>query len=352
MNVPSAETTEQKDDSSSRPSSASVDDSRSSNASNSIEREDDNQEDEESVPPAVVLGGTNEFVRVSHLASIELKVVGTDEAPLRSKRKSDVQMDNDGDDGKAQAHPTGAATAASDRERELFTDTYNEDLEDEEELDGKNNKEDSEENSDDTQNMRILGKCNKDDSAEYCVDPDVDEMIVITTSPYLAGTWAGAVSLESFQEQKSCQMLTIFSSAPGRSAEKNERLFQRTKSLLLRQDLVDENISDDARIVFNGEKNAWALIKASYLIEKSGMLYSQHWSSGIIQGEHLGPIPAYMLILLLVSSRFPKASETELSAICRELDVLSLVKTALEEWGIEEQFPLVSLLLDYHHLLL
>eukprot|EP00531_Pseudo-nitzschia_arenysensis_P018288 CAMPEP_0116135800 /NCGR_PEP_ID=MMETSP0329-20121206/11386_1 /TAXON_ID=697910 /ORGANISM="Pseudo-nitzschia arenysensis, Strain B593" /LENGTH=566 /DNA_ID=CAMNT_0003630629 /DNA_START=69 /DNA_END=1769 /DNA_ORIENTATION=+ len=123
----------------------------------------------------------------------------------------------------------------------------------------------------------------------------------------------------------------------GRCAEKGESLFEEMKTIL-RDDGNDVN-SKAAQIF--GPTNAGCLVKASGLIEKSGVLYSQTWNKGSIRGDPVGIIPNHLLLILLVSNRFAKASELLLSGLCRDLEVYESVNRGLDDWGWAEKYELV-----------
>jgi hypothetical protein len=78
------------------------------------------------------------------------------------------------------------------------------------------------------------------------------------------------------------------------------------------------------------------------LIEKSGMVYSQEWVNGNIRGNLIGKIPNDLLLLCLVSKRFVKAGELLLAGLTRDLEVYNIVKEALKEWDLEDEFKKVS----------
>lgn len=85
-----------------------------------------------------------------------------------------------------------------------------------------------------------------------------------------------------------------------------------------------------------------ALFVKIALIDKSGMVYSEQWVNGNIQGNMIGKVPHELLLLCLVSSRFIKASEQLLQGTARDLQVFDTVKAALQRWDLEDSYPNVS----------
>lgn len=154
------------------------------------------------------------------------------------------------------------------------------------------------------------------DSEGEAFDPDdeIDEMDDIRTSPYVRGK-----------------------GTKGQSAEKNEEPFVQLKRILNLPETSREAIE-----IFGGRDPAWVTLKSFELIEKSGMVYSQHWRLGLIHGENFGTIPNHILVLLLQPMRFIKASETDLSAIVKELDCHTMIQSVMDEWDLNrDRYPLI-----------
>jgi hypothetical protein len=72
------------------------------------------------------------------------------------------------------------------------------------------------------------------------------------------------------------------------------------------------------------------------------MVYSQEWVNGSIRGNLIGKIPKDLLLLCLVAKRFAKAGELLLAGLVRDLEVYNLVKEALKEWNLDDEFKRVS----------
>jgi hypothetical protein len=123
-------------------------------------------------------------------------------------------------------------------------------------------------------------------------------------------------------------------------AEEGEKIFLDMKDILTQD--TNSRPKESAVKLF-GSLLAAHLIRAAALIELSGMAYSQDWIRGNFRDTVVGKIPTDLLLLCLVSSRFVKAGDLVLSGICKELDLFSHVNNAIDEWGLEEDFKLVSL---------
>ena len=223
--------------------------------------------------PAVEKGGEDEFVRVSHLASVELKAVPT--LGILKKRSETQNLDinempRKPEDGVSLSSRSSAKKLRRGSNHKKYID-----------------------DGDDT----LCGTLNNEDSS-------VENIVDIKKSPY----------------------------EPGACAEKGESIFEEMKMLLLEDD-------ENSRIsqIF-GPTNAGCLVKASSLIEKSGMLYSQTWTKGSIRGNAVGIIPNHLLLMVLVSNRFVKASELLLSGLCRDLEVYDSVNRGLDDWGWNEDY--------------
>lgn len=116
-------------------------------------------------------------------------------------------------------------------------------------------------------------------------------------------------------------------------AEKGEELFMRMKNALKECDNGDDyrTVHEEATKIF-GPTNAWCLVKANGLIEKSGMVYSQEWCTGNIRGNQIGRIPKDLLLLCLVSKRFAKAQDQLLSGLTRDFEIATIVHQAVLAW--------------------
>eukprot|EP00934_Nitzschia_sp_Nitz4_P007084 Nitzschia sp. Nitz4//scaffold212_size37733//27005//28699//NITZ4_007738-RA/size37733-augustus-gene-0.11-mRNA-1//1//CDS//3329542037//7074//frame0 len=123
------------------------------------------------------------------------------------------------------------------------------------------------------------------------------------------------------------------------NAEKGVDLFSRMRNILKERKGDDYRTVDAEATRIFGPTNAWCLVKANALIDKSGMVYSQEWCNGNIRGEKIGKIPKDLLLVCLVSKRFVKAQDLLLSGLTRDLDIALLVQEALDAWKIKADFP-------------
>jgi hypothetical protein len=236
--------------------------------------------DSESPAPAVVKGGENEFVKVSHLSTIEVREVAQKHAPPRTiQRKITAPLNSTPSEVDDMDDTVDDVSRSKGRPRNVHAESQN-----------------------------VVD--DPDDISES------DSMDVIEKSPY----------------------------EPGLNAEKGEKVFQDIKRLLKEQASSDDVhcVNPEAVKVF-GPTNGWLLVKASGLIDKSGIVYSQEWVRGNFRGNVLGKIPNSFLLLCLVSSRFAKASELLLSGLCRDMEVYKIVNDALKAWGMEGNYKLVRL---------
>ena len=229
--------------------------------------------------PIVEMGGENEFVKVSHLASVQVKTVPAPSVPKIKAEKS-----------KQSSHVRRRLPKRIEHEDTTLTSRG--------------------------YTKKLRGSGHKRKSVENSNNSSYDEEILIEKiekSPY----------------------------EPGKCAENGEPIFIEMKALLQENDEKDR-----ARAVhIFGPTNSECLVKASSLIEKSGMLYSQNWNKGSIHGVPVGIIPNHLLLLLLVPNRFAKASELLLSGLCRDWEVYESVNRALDHWGWSEEYSLVRYLI-------
>lgn len=233
----------------------------------------------ESPAPAVVKGGENEFVKVSHLASIEVNEVAQKQPTQRMVQRM-------------KASPTNTTEVASEL----------------------NDMEDDAEEKFHSQGRTRNFQASSPKMVDYLDDvSDSAPMDVIGKSPY---------------EQ-------------GLNAEKGEKIFEEIKRLL-EEDSSSGDVNPEALRVF-GPTNGCCLVKANVLIDKSGMVFSQEWVRGNIRGYYVGKIPNHLLLLCLVPKRFIKASEHLLSGLCRDMEVFIIVNNALKDWGMEDDYKSVRL---------
>lgn len=245
--------------------------------------EEPSNEQLSSPAPIVEKGGENEFVKVSHLASVQIKAVPTQSVPKNKTEYSEQSNRTRWRLPKRSEH--GASSPSRNFTKKLRGSSH------------------KRHNGDDDNSLSYGGENSHNElSLEMLID--------IEKSPY----------------------------EPGRCAESGELLFEEMKTLLLED--VDDDDNSQAVHIF-GPTNAGCLVKANALIEKSGMLYSQTWNEGSIRGDPVGIIPNHLLLMVLVSNRFAKASELLLSGLCRDLKVYDSVNRGLDDWGWSEDYNLV-----------
>mmetsp|Transcript_11427 Transcript_11427/g.32899 ORF Transcript_11427/g.32899 Transcript_11427/m.32899 type:complete len:544 (+) Transcript_11427:201-1832(+) len=248
--------------------------------------------------PAVEKGGDNEFVKVSHLASVQVKSV-----PIQGIMKTKHQILNESArkmklTRRSDAYPSSSRSVRYNRQRN---------------------------------NNQTRGIDN-----DY--DGDGDGYVVDCLSRGEHMSTVGDVFDEEEDLVVGKFMETIEKSPyePEGCAERGESIFQEMRKLLLEDTEMNTQI-----IQMFGPSNAECLKKASALVDKSGMLYSQNWTKGTIHGNPVGIIPNHLLLLVLVPNRLVKASELLLSGMCRDLEVYASVNRALDEWGLSEKYRLV-----------
>ena len=228
--------------------------------------------------PIVEMGGENEFVKVSHLASVQLKAVPVPSVPKTKVERSDQSSRTRRSLPKGTKHNGRTLPSRSHAKITRGSGDRRTSVED-------------------------------DKNSLYNEENSIEK---IEKSPY----------------------------EPGKCAESGEPLFKEMKSLLQEDDEKDHA---QAVHIF-GPTNSECLVKASSLIEKSGMLYSQNWNKGSIHGVPVGIIPNHLLLMLLVPNRFAKASELLLSGLCRDWEVYESVNRGLDDWGWSEEYSLVCFL--------
>ncbi len=247
---------------------------------NSSSKEESSNKMISSPEPIVEKGGENEFVKVSHLGSVQVKHIPTIKIAKTKSEKSQTSgrsrrrlLAASEHVGSVSSRTSGARGRSGVRKRYIGDDNEN----------------------------HFPGE---DDSPNDKIVVDIEK------SPY---------------EQ-------------GRCAEKGESLFEEMKTILREHD--DDDVNSQATQIF-GRTNSGCLVKASGLIEKSGVLYSQTWNKGSIRGDPVGIIPNHLLLMVLVPNRFAKASELLLSGLCRDLEVYESVNRGLDDWGWSEEYELV-----------
>jgi hypothetical protein len=121
--------------------------------------------------------------------------------------------------------------------------------------------------------------------------------------------------------------MPIFSKSPYdgiRCAELDEDCFEEWKDVL-GPDPVD--VRDNPGIMNPRLKDLGFghLHRARFEIEKSGIVFSVHWSEGRIRGKDFGSIPKRELLLCLYEHRFSKGDEHVLKSVISSLDCFELV---------------------------
>jgi hypothetical protein len=230
----------------------------------------DNPQALESPAPAVVLGGENEFVKVSHLGSIEVKEVAKKQ-PSEIQRVLPLGKNHRRTSSGSDSHETSEAAA----ERE------------------------------DSPMERPSTATSASDSS--------GPMEHIEKSPYEADY----------------------------HAEKGEKIFDEMNEAL-EEDKHSFGKPTLRAVEMFGNKDANRIVRAKPIIDKSGIVFSQGWADGNFRGIIVGKIPPDQLVLCLCPNRFVKASDLELSGICRDLKLYTLITEAIDKWELEDDFKLVS----------
>lgn len=256
-----------------------------------------NQRFSSSPAPVVEKGGDNEFVKVSHLASVQVKSVPVQvQGILKTKNQIQIQSESS----------TTGRTTKSTRRSDADPSASRSSL-----------RSDRQRNSHQARGIHDDGGDGVD--GDYFSDG--------------ATTVGDAFDDEDLSVGKFMQTITKSPYEPEGCAERGEPIFREMKRLLL------EDIQMNPQIVqMFGASNAECLKKASALIDKSGMLYSQNWTKGTIRGDPVGIIPNHLLLLVLVPNRVVKANELLLSGMCRDLEVYASVNRALDEWGLSQKY--------------
>ena len=56
----------------------------------------------------------------------------------------------------------------------------------------------------------------------------------------------------------------------------------------------------------------------------------------------IGDLPKHLLLLCLVSNRFTKVDEFLLAGLARDMQIVKIVKEAVEVWGLDDEYKKVS----------
>ena len=124
-------------------------------------------------------------------------------------------------------------------------------------------------------------------------------------------------------------------------AEKGEKIFEEMKEAL-EEDEHSFGKPNIRAVEMFGYKDANRVVRAKPIIDKSGIVFSQGWADGNFRGIIVGKIPTDQLVLCLCPNRFVKASVEELSGMCRDMKLYTLITEAIDKWDLEEDFKLVS----------
>lgn len=71
------------------------------------------------------------------------------------------------------------------------------------------------------------------------------------------------------------------------------------------------------------------------------MVYSQEWVDGIMRGNNVGALTKDLLLLCLISSRLAKVDEFLMAGLTRDLELIKIVKEAVEAWDLEDDYKKV-----------
>mmetsp|Transcript_31798 Transcript_31798/g.77007 ORF Transcript_31798/g.77007 Transcript_31798/m.77007 type:complete len:1316 (-) Transcript_31798:3137-7084(-) len=156
-------------------------------------------------------------------------------------------------------------------------------------------------------------------------DDGIPTMKAIKDKPYMDGISAetGELPFEEFKDLL--------------DPDENQRENQLKQSSRRKPSLVPNK---DAIHLF-GEEDAKKLVNWHHHVKHSGQLYSEEWLEGKIRDHNLGEIEKPMLLICLQDNKISKAPTSVLGKICQDLELQSMVKKALEVWGVEDKFARV-----------
>jgi hypothetical protein len=243
-------------------------------------------------------GGDFGFVKVSRIASIEVKDTGRDQEfyanPVRTIQAETPESPSGPRDTK------GRFSGKIERE-----------------LTGK----------------RVRHEVDYDESSsDEDTIPDNDPMDVIEVSPYEGNANAERED-KLFEDLKN--LLTAGSIKASRIfGPSNARILVKSYGTLSLLDDADTRASRDVLNIFH------SLCLAE--IEQSGMVYSQEWVDGIMRGSNVGVLPKDLLLLCLISSRLVKVDEFLMAGLTRDLEVFKIIKEAVQVWDLEDEYKRVS----------
>eukprot|EP00980_Cylindrotheca_fusiformis_P009495 scaffold2076_cov106-Cylindrotheca_fusiformis.AAC.4 len=227
----------------------------------------------ESAPRDTSSGGEFGFVKVSRIASIEVK-----ETPSNTE-----------------FYPNAARPTTSTRLESLSSPAKS-----------KQKRQQSKKDKAKKQKLMVRELAGDDTTSEEEIRPENDPMDVIRVSPYEGNS----------------------------NAEREVKLFEDLKHLLAEGNKKTETIF--------GAVNAPLLVKSYAEIDQSGMVYSQEWVDGILRGSNVGILPKDLLLLCLISSRLAKVDEFLMAGLTRDLEVFKIVKEALKEWDLEDEYKRIA----------
>lgn len=254
----------------------------------------------ESAPEEPVKGGEFGFVKVSRIASIEVKNTASNQEfyakPLRSIKT--VQPKSTTVPSRDAKERYGSKGSTKPRKKNVLRELENDDSSSDEEI----------------------------------VRPENDPMNVVENSPY-EGNANAEREVQLFEDLKnlltegSIRASKIFGTANARILVKSYGTWSQDNA-------------KTRKLVVSSKKNqlTWRLAE----IDQSGMVYSQEWVDGIMRGSNVGVLPKDLLLLCLISSRLVKVDEFLMAGLTRDLEVFKVVKEAVQVWDMEDDYKRVS----------
>ncbi|CAJ1933870.1 unnamed protein product [Cylindrotheca closterium] len=154
-------------------------------------------------------------------------------------------------------------------------------------------------------------------------DSSIPTMKDIKGKPYQDGISAetGELPFEEFED--------LFEPDGNQQENQKEQMCRRKPSLIPNKDAI--------RLF--GAEAAKKLVNWHHHVKHSGQLYSEEWLEGRIRDQNLGTIAKPMLLICLQHIKISRAPTAVLGKICHDLELQSLIKKALEVWGVADRFP-------------
>jgi hypothetical protein len=155
---------------------------------------------------------------------------------------------------------------------------------------------------------------------------------------------------ENDEEEKKMEEITEFPYEEDTDAEVKEKPFDDFKALLKPESKTPGQrsrrngalIPTKEAVHAFGKEIAQRVVLAYHHISKAGQTYSNQWLEGDIRDVECGKIKKSLLLMCLQERKLATATQTVLGKICEDLELNKLVKAALTEWGVVENFPTLA----------